>query len=195
MGSWRPAVNLVETKLGHGSRILDFGCGAGPIITRLKQKGYDCIGIDCSYDMLRYTRQRLLERGFDDHVLLRGDCGRAPFQDNSSDCVICLGVISYLKDYRPVLSEIMRILTPAGLAIVSFRNKFRPVFSDPVLAGEYLIKRGIGRRNEEPERSGRFLDPDTVRSNIVDAGFNVADVEEIGFGRSTSAASGSSPEK
>jgi 2-polyprenyl-3-methyl-5-hydroxy-6-metoxy-1,4-benzoquinol methylase len=42
--------------LKEGSKILDFGCGAGSLVYKFSKEGYDCIGIDDDGDYLEYGK-------------------------------------------------------------------------------------------------------------------------------------------
>lgn len=168
------------------ARILDLGCGTGPVIGELRRRGLDVVGLDYSEDMLKHARARLRALGLDESDLIQGDCRKTPYAGASFDVVVCLGVISYMEDYGPVLDEIYRLLKPGGTAFISFRNVFNPIFSDPVS----LAKRGlrkllsplIGPCAAEKFEIGRFLDHRVVTTKIAALGFRYVEHFGIGFG-------------
>ena len=99
-----------------GRRILDAGCGSGPIAAALRDRGAVVTGIDSSATMLRLARQRL-GAGADLHL---ADLGRPlPFPDGAFDDVIASLVLHYLQDWAGPLAELRRVLTPGGRLIVS----------------------------------------------------------------------------
>lgn len=180
------AVAQVLARTTPASQVLDLGCGAGPVVSELRRRGVNVIGIDCADDMLAYARERLRALGLDDAGLFLGDCRKTALPSGTIDIVVCLGVISYIEDYDQVLTEIDRLLKPGGTMILSFRNKFRPVFSDPVALGKFAIKALLrpllGTGATEKYVIGRFLDHRVVTQQIERLGFRFIEFFGIGFG-------------
>jgi len=176
------AVNEIARHISPGGRVLDLGCGTGPVLCELLRQDIDCIGIDYSPDMLEFAKRRLRSQALDASRVLQGDCRRTPFSDKSFDAVICLGVISYVENYEVVLEEIRRILKPGGLLLVSFRNRFNPLLSDPVVLVTRLIKRLLGRPEPERYEIGQFLDHRVFRRKIAPLQFRFLGFRGIGFG-------------
>lgn len=102
-----------------GRRILDAGCGAGPLSAALRDRGAVVTGIDASAGMLTLARRRL----GDDIALHLGDLrDRLPFDDGAFDDVIASLVLHYLQDWSPTLAELWRVLRPGGRLIASVEH-------------------------------------------------------------------------
>jgi SAM-dependent methyltransferase len=111
----RPAI-LTLTGDVAGRRILDAGCGSGPLSAALRDRGAVVTGIDSSAKMLELARQRL-GAGADLHL---ADLGSPlPFPGGAFDDVIASLVLHYLQDWAGPLAELRRVLTPGGRLIVS----------------------------------------------------------------------------
>lgn len=176
-------LDYVTTHCTTEDRILDLGCGAGPVISALREHGYDCCGMDYSLDMLRHAGQRVAALTSAPTLLVRADAHRTPFRDGHFDFVVCLGVISYLQDYSVLLSEIRRLLRPGGQSIITFRNKYNPVLSDPVASLGYLGRKLLGRDpGADDQTLGRFLSPAHVEARLAAAGLEIIDFQGIGYG-------------
>lgn len=179
------AVAMVQRLAPSSARVIDLGCGAGPVVSALRQRGIDVIGVDYAEDMLDNARTRLRAMGLDDTRLYQGDCRQTGYPRATFDVVVCLGVISYIDDYADVLREIHRLLRPGGTMIVSYRNVFNPLASDPVALMKYLARKLLRRGDSvatEKFRIGRFLDFRTVHANIERTGFEFVEFAGIGFG-------------
>jgi SAM-dependent methyltransferase len=111
----RPAI-LALAGAVTGRRILDAGCGSGPIAAALRDRGAVVTGIDSSAKMLELARQRL-GASADLHLADLGS--RLPFPDGAFDDVIASLVLHYLEDWAGPLAELRRVLTPGGRLIVS----------------------------------------------------------------------------
>jgi ubiquinone/menaquinone biosynthesis C-methylase UbiE len=172
---------ILET-VPAGGRVLDLGCGTGPVVAELRRLGFDCVGLDYSQDMLEFAKQRLRASGLDDSQILQGDCRHTPFPDARFDAVVCLGVISYVENYEVVLAEIRRILKPGGVLVVSFRNRFNPVLSDPVSVAKQIVKRLIGRREYGTYTIGQFLDHRIFLRKVSALDYRFLSFRGIGFG-------------
>jgi SAM-dependent methyltransferase len=111
----RPAILALAGDVA-GRRILDAGCGSGPLSAALRDRAGIVTGVDSSARMLELARQRLGE-GADLHL---ADLGSPlPFPDGAFDDVIASLVLHYLEDWAGPLAELRRVLTPGGRLIVS----------------------------------------------------------------------------
>jgi ubiquinone/menaquinone biosynthesis C-methylase UbiE len=117
----RPAVLDLAGDVA-GRRILDVGCGAGPMLAALRDRGAVVTGVDPSIKMLELARQRLGEGAVLYQAGLGGD--PLPFPDGAfDDAIVCL-VLHYLEDWSAPLAELRRVLAPGGRLIVVVNHPF-----------------------------------------------------------------------
>ena len=113
-----------------GRRILDAGCGSGPLSAALRDRGAVVTGLDSSAGMLELARRRL----GDDADLHLADLGHPlPFPDGAFDDVVASLVLHYLEDWTAPLAELRRVLRPGGRLIASV---------DHPLQGHPLVRPG-----------------------------------------------------
>jgi SAM-dependent methyltransferase len=115
----RPAVLDLAGDVA-GRRILDVGCGAGPLLAALRDRGALVTGIEPSAKMLELARARLGE----EVTLYQGGLGgpALPFPDAAFDDAIACLVLHYLEDWRAPLAELRRVLVPGGRLIVAVNH-------------------------------------------------------------------------
>ena len=115
----RPAVLDLAGDVA-GRRILDVGCGAGPLLESLRDRGARVTGVDPSIKMLELARRRL----GDDVALHQGALGGdpLPFPDDAFDDAIACLVLHYLEDWKAPLAELRRVLVPGGRLIVAMNH-------------------------------------------------------------------------
>ncbi|MCX5200206.1 class I SAM-dependent methyltransferase [Streptomyces sp. NBC_00237] len=99
-----------------GRRVLDAGCGAGPLAAALRERGAIVTGFDSSAQMLELARKRL---GDDTELHLAELGGPLPFPDAAFDDVVASLVLHYLEDWTAALAELRRVLVPGGRLLVS----------------------------------------------------------------------------
>ncbi|MET9224237.1 methyltransferase domain-containing protein [Lentzea sp. NPDC003310] len=114
-----------------GRRVLDAGCGAGPLFAALRDRGAVVSGFDVGAGMVRQARLRL---GADADVRVADLAGPLPFPDGGFDDVIASLVLHYLRDWGPALAELRRVLRPGGRLIASV-NHPAAGYSDELVAG------------------------------------------------------------
>src|SRR5271169_5077755 len=106
----RPAMLALAGDVA-GRRILDAGCGSGPLFAALRDRGAVVTGFDKSAGMLELARRRL-GAGADLRV---ADLGSPlPFPDGTFDDVVASLVLDYLEDWAAPLAELRRVLKPGG---------------------------------------------------------------------------------
>ncbi|MEU6772383.1 class I SAM-dependent methyltransferase [Streptomyces sp. NPDC046759] len=116
----RPAMLTLAGDVA-GRRILDAGCGSGPLSAALRDRGAAVTGIDASAGMLALAKRRLGD-GVALHQVDLSD--RLPFADGAFDDVVASLVLHYLEDWGPTLAEIRRVLRPGGRLIASVDHPF-----------------------------------------------------------------------
>ncbi len=161
-----------------GRRVLDAGCGSGPLFAALRDRGAIVTGFDKSAGMLEIARRRL----GDDADLRVADLGHPlPFPDDAFDDVIASLVLHYLQVWTAPLAELRRVLRPGGRLIASVDH---PVQGHPLLrpGSDYFA---TYERTEEWTFGGRSQPMrfchrplPAMISAFTRAGFRIAAVDE-----------------
>jgi ubiquinone/menaquinone biosynthesis C-methylase UbiE len=102
-----------------GRRILDVGCGAGPLSAALRDKGAIMSGFDLSAEMIQLARRRL---GGDADLTVADLADPLPYADAAFDDVVASLVLHYLEDWTKPLAELRRVLKPGGRLIMSVNH-------------------------------------------------------------------------
>lgn len=102
-----------------GQRIVDVGCGTGPL-TRLLARGLggkgEVIGIDRNEQLLRQARKLARDSGLDGLVSFRvEDATKMKLDDDFADRVVCQTVLWTMRDPRDAIAEMIRICKPGGI--------------------------------------------------------------------------------
>ena len=105
-----------------GRRILDAGCGSGPLFAALRDRGAIVSGFDKSTGMLEVARRRL---GPDTDLRVADLASPLPYPDGEFDDVIASLVLHYLEDWTAPLAELRRVLRPGGRLICSVDHPFQ----------------------------------------------------------------------
>lgn len=100
---------------------LDMGCGAGPTMIWLAERGVKVSGIDISTNALNLARENFNRSGLGDRVvsLTEASVTAVPFKDESFDGIVEACVFQHLEktDREKTFREIKRLLKPGGLFV------------------------------------------------------------------------------
>jgi SAM-dependent methyltransferase len=108
------------TREWEGGRALDFGCGAGGLTYRLRERSREAVGIDLDRDKLAFARAQADRLGVSGVEFVCYDGGDVPFPDHSFDCIFCVDVIEHLPNPGRFVRAFRRLLRPGGLLLLSF---------------------------------------------------------------------------
>jgi ubiquinone/menaquinone biosynthesis C-methylase UbiE len=158
--------NLVSTAgLGPASTVLEIGCGTGNYLEALEEVvGCRCWGIDPSEAMLAEARKRAPKA-----QLLHTAAERLDLSDGQFDLLFAVDVVHHLADRSQAFREGHRTLRANGKlclvtdspSIIRRREPLSVYFPETV-----------------PVELARYPTPDTLRTELRDAGFlEIADVE------------------
>lgn len=106
---------------GRAIRVLDYGCGAGQIVTALRRRSIDAYGCDIFYDGGSYESSVPAE--LRETRILKMHDGSIPFPSEHFDLVINNQVLEHVPDLFAVVRELARVLKPGGSVLSLFPDK------------------------------------------------------------------------
>jgi SAM-dependent methyltransferase len=108
----------------NGGTLLDAGCGPAVMTDVLLARGFEYHGIDRSEAMIAAARSRFPEDGRTEFQV--ADILDLPFERDSFDVVLSLGVLEYVSDVDRAMDEIARVLRADGVYVFSMLNRYSP---------------------------------------------------------------------
>jgi ubiquinone/menaquinone biosynthesis C-methylase UbiE len=131
-------------------RLLDVGCGTGPMAPTFLRRGWEFHGLDIAPKMIEHARRRFAD---DQRAMFYiGKIEQAEFPANHFDALIAMGLLEYLNDTElaAAMKEMARVLKPGGVMVISviqprsFDSLMRQAFALPtrVLKPLYMKLRG-----------------------------------------------------
>ncbi len=111
--------------LAAGKRVLDAACGEGYGSYLLAQSARQVTGVDLAPDAIAHARARYPR---DNLAFVAGSVTALPLATASVDLVVSFETIEHLTAQREMLAEFRRVMTPAGVLVISSPN--RPVYNE-----------------------------------------------------------------
>ena len=111
-----PRLDALEGLLPGRGRLLDVGCGTGYRLSVAKDRGWDVVGVEPSSWAVEIGSERY---GVELHCGLLQDVG---FPDGHFQAVMLEDVIEHVTRPVELLDEVVRVLAPDGVVVVSVPN-------------------------------------------------------------------------
>jgi len=110
----------------NAKRILDVGCGEGYFEKTIAGQLHPQLleGIDPSPENVAFAKKLVPGATF-----RKGTAELLPFPDSAFDCVACFEVLDHLQNPARALSEMHRVLSSAGVLVLSVANTSNPVWN------------------------------------------------------------------
>ena len=118
--------------------VVDLGCGTGTLTEMLYQKGYDCIGVDNSEEMLNIAMDKKAESG-SEILYLYQDMRELDLYSTVGTVISVCDSINYILEEEELL-QVFRLvnnyLYPGGVFIFDFNTayKYREVIGNTTIA-------------------------------------------------------------
>jgi SAM-dependent methyltransferase len=122
MNNYQFCASFIASRLRSPSaKVLDYGCGAGTIVSLCRERGIDAYGCDTFYEGGDYSSAVPAE--YLGSIIRRMDASRIPFESKTFDWVVSNQVLEHVADLDAVLSEIHRVMKPNGLVLSLFPDR------------------------------------------------------------------------
>lgn len=108
-----------------GKSVLDVACGEGYGASLLASVARSVLGVDADEAIVEFANQNYASSQL---RFLQGMAQQLPVDDGSIDVVVSFETIEHFSEHEEFMSEIRRVLKPAGLLVISSPN--RPIYSD-----------------------------------------------------------------
>jgi 2-polyprenyl-6-hydroxyphenyl methylase/3-demethylubiquinone-9 3-methyltransferase len=161
----------VLSGVGRGERVLDVGCGEGWFTSALTGAGAHAVGVDVAEEPLRRARARDPEL---DLQLVASD-GAWPFEAGAFDAVWAGEVIEHVADTGAWLSEVRRVLRPAGALLLT-----TPDHGRLTMLGLALSPRRLDSHFDPRSDHLRFYTRRTLRGLLADFRFEDVQIRAAG---------------
>jgi SAM-dependent methyltransferase len=152
----------------HGTRLLEIGAGFGRLTD--EYAGYDqVVLLDYSFSQLQHARATW---GDARCVYIAADVYQLPFRAGTFDGATMIRVLHHMADVPRVLAGIRRSMTAGGVFILEHANKRNL----KALARHALKRQDWNPHDPDPVEFVALnfdFHPETVRSQLIDAGFGV----------------------
>ena len=128
--------NLSLKKPDLGDKILDVGCGDGRHLPFFQSLGMDSYGVEIDANSVETLNQQLTKLGLKENSVKLGSCANLPFYDEYFDYVISWNSSYYMShdssSFETNITEMTRVLKPAGWVILSIPKKTAFIFEQSV---------------------------------------------------------------
>jgi len=137
------ALALIEPhRAVDGLTVLDIGGGPGHYTRAFREAGARCLLLDIELGEIAVT-------GADAEDTLVGTAARLPFPDDSVDLVFSSNMLEHVRDPDQVRGELVRVLKPGGLFVLSYTNWLSPWGGHETSPWHFLGGRYAARRFEK----------------------------------------------
>ena len=154
----------------EGKSALDVGCGAGLLAEPLARMGAKVTAVDAAPELIEAAKAHAAGQGLSiDYRAIGVELLEAHY-----DLVTAMEVIEHVADPQAFVKDLAARLAPGGLMILSTPN--RTAWSKLLTI---TLAEGFGQIPKSTHDFEKFIDPDTMRGLLAQAGLEVIDFEGI----------------
>ena len=170
-----PVVDFARRFFLANAAILDLPCGDGKNVQALAELG-PVIAADSSERALDICEARRRAQNLANVVTMKADAFHTPFSDGVFENVFCCDLLGHLPDVDKAMSEIRRITSPSGTAVVTMFTQ-----RDSVLQDKRMRKNEDGSYWFRDKWFFRFYTETVARELATRSGFKVVEIEELSW--------------
>jgi 2-polyprenyl-6-hydroxyphenyl methylase/3-demethylubiquinone-9 3-methyltransferase len=153
-----------------GKTALDVGCGAGLLAEPLARMGATVTAVDAAPELIEVAKDHAAGQGLPIDYRAVG----VESIDGKFDMVTSMEVVEHVADPQQFVRDLAARLAPGGLMILSTPNK--TAWSRLLTI---TLAEGLGQIPRGTHDFDKFIDPETMRGLLAQAGLEVIDFEGI----------------
>jgi arsenite methyltransferase len=137
------------------SKVLELGCGPGFYARALAQRfgQISVLGVDSSKELVKYAREKAMEKTLQNCAFEWGDVLNLPQPDNSFSQLVASRLFTILPESERAVAEMFRVLNSGGKCFVA-EPRFAFSASIPLLTMRAVARaNGYSREYREPIRA------------------------------------------
>ncbi len=127
-GSCQVELAILERTFAHPGLLVDLGCGTGRLLLPFARRGFGCLAVDLSPQMLAIVAKKASQEGLMIDRLLANLVQLDCLADASADYAMCmfstLGMIRGRQHRRQALRHARRVLKPGGTLVLHVHNRW-----------------------------------------------------------------------
>jgi len=116
-------VRFCEAAFPQPGHLIDLGCGTGRLCVHFAAKGYDCVGVDLSEEMLAKARTNAGIEWIRGNLVELAEIADARF-DYAACLFSTLGMVRGAANREAVLRSAYRVLRPGGVFVLHVHNRW-----------------------------------------------------------------------
>ena len=179
-------------RLRPGSLVLDVASGTGDLAALLKQRGCEVVLCDINEAMLKYGRDKLVDKGLFNNVhYVRSDAEQLPFTDNSFDCATLAFGLRNMTDKMAALRSIhAKLKYGSPVFILEFSRVTSELVRQLYDKYSFHVIPALGKLVIQDPDSYRYLvesirmhpDQESLNTLLEDSGFSRVDYLNLSGG-------------
>jgi SAM-dependent methyltransferase len=156
---------------GHGTELLDVGCGAGLAALLAARRGAVVSGLDATPELLAIAAERVPNGAF-----ASGDLESLPYEDDAFDAVVGFNSFQYATNPRRALEQARRVARPGAPVMIATW-----AVPERCEGAVYLAALGSLMPPPPPGTPGPFAlsAPGALEALAAEAGLTPADAHEV----------------
>jgi len=161
----------------EGKRLLDIGCGGGPVSEPMARLGASVTGIDAAEANIKTALTHAQQSGLDIDYRAGTAEGLIEAGDGPYDIVLNLEVVEHVADPEQFLKDTASLVAPGGLMIVATLNRTPKAWALAIVGAEYVL----GWLPRGTHEFDKFLKPEEVSSPMRSAGLDVRPAQGVSY--------------
>ncbi len=166
-------------------RVLEVGCGRGSISSHFAENGWKCSLLDYSQSVLNVAK-KIFSNNNHKAEFITGDARDLPFDDNSYDAVVSIGLLEHFEEIDILIEEQFRVLKPGGVflgyVVPERPDNIQKYFNwlNSIIGGIYKV---FSRKNSAPIKKEEVYRSDLYSPRYLEVvnKLNVKDVKSFGM--------------
>ena len=111
---------VLKQALPLASPVLEIGTGKGRLLVGLAKHIRDITTVDISAEEQQSARLNARFHGVEDRIkFVLQDASHLPWPDHSFGAVVTMNAMHHIREFEPVLEEMLRVLNPGGKLVLA----------------------------------------------------------------------------